>query len=139
VREIEGYRVAYGHSGSEPFWTADRKTIANNLDALPATRPDLVLFLKRLGCASLYWPEIQSQHIGAGPPSIYYPTFAWHMVVYHNDQERLKDAGPLRQPYPFHSIQFPDFVNRYPASAVECYRALREHCPVALPELAGVI
>ncbi len=124
VEQFGPYRVALTMGGSEPLWTCDRQSIADNIELIPASRPDMVIWLNKRGGATLLAPEIQAQHIGAGPQSLYYPTFPWQNVVFRNENEKLRDSGPLRRPYPASPADMHKFVMGYPASALALYAAL---------------
>ncbi len=134
IQDVPPYRIGFQRDASEPFWMTDRETLAGNLDALPAERPDLIPFLNRVGATILFTPQIQAQHLGA-VSSILYPQFAWHHVVYHDNDGTRHDNGPLRQPFPFLGAwDFPRLQREYPASILSIYEALRAHCPIPLPE-----
>jgi hypothetical protein len=96
---VYSYTMARG--GSEPFWITSRDVLEPHQALCPATRPDLVLFLRAVGAAVLTSPEIQCQHIGA-VNSFYYAKFAPPLVTYFNAD------GKLRQPYPnLFELDFP--------------------------------
>lgn len=134
IKQIGPYRIGIARSNSEPFWMSDRETLAGNLDALPANRPDLVPFLRRVGATVLFAPQIHAQHLGAGPQSILYPQFSWEKVTYRDNDGLRHDNGPLRQPFDFLTLDFPEIIREYPQSVARIYGALRERAPVALPE-----
>jgi len=133
-----GCRVGVTRGGSEPLWVTDRASLRKAVSEglVPASRPDLVLWLDKYDGATLLTPEIQAQHLGAGPPSIYYPTFAWQNVVFHDQNEARGDGGPLRQPFPFLKLDFPAVIRDYPASILSIHETLRAHSPWKLPEYA---
>ena len=124
VEQFGAYRLALTMGGSEPLWTCDRESIAANIDLIPAGRPDMVLWLNKRGGSTLLAPEINAQHIGAGPQSLYYPGFAWQNVVFRDNNEKMRDSGPLRRPYPASPVDMPKFIAGYPASATALYGAL---------------
>lgn len=136
IKQIGPYRVAITMGGSEPFWCAGKaglqSAVARGL--LPADRPDMVLWLDTDNGATLMQPEIDCQHIGAGKLSLYYDYFAWPHTLYRRENERLKDDGPLRQPFPTLPVNFPAFQEQMPASARRLYEGLRALSPVPLPE-----
>jgi len=136
VTAFGGYRVGITKGGSEPFWTADRESLARAVreGLLPAERPDLVLWLAKYNGATLSQPEISCQHLGAGKSSLYYSDFAWQHVVWREQNERLGDSGPLRQPFPQYPILWPEFERDIPSSALALYEYLRRASPLPLPE-----
>ena len=93
TRTVGAMEIGLAKSGSEPFWTTSRDVLAEHHKLIPASRPDLVLFLRARGATVLRRPQIQAQHIGA-VNSILYPQFSYKMVTYHNLD------GSVRQPYP---------------------------------------
>jgi hypothetical protein len=141
VMPIGEYRLAITDGFSEAFWTSDRESLKWAVDngKIPADRPDLQLWTlpppTGLCGATFYQPEIQAQHIGAGKASLIYSYFPWDHVVYHSQNETMKDSGPLRQPYPEYPIVWPDFETRMPQSAIELYEYLRAKSEVRLPEI----
>ena len=137
VKQAGPYLLGLTMGFSEAIWTSDREALTDawEHDWVPAARPDLENWLhaNRQG-ASLLTPEIQSQHMGGGPLSVYYPEFGWNYVVYHAGNGTTKDEGPLRQPYPFVPMNFPQIIAGYPQSILDIYEALRAHSPIALPD-----
>ena len=85
--------VGIADSGSEPFWMVSRDSIEHETHLLPATRPDMVLFLKQHKAYVLRYPQIQAQHLGA-IDSFYYPQWSPDLVTY------LNHDGSMRQPFP---------------------------------------
>ena len=125
-RTLAGYDVGIAASGSEPFWTTERGLVKDNLDLLPASRPDMVLYLKALYATVLYRPEIQVQHLGA-INSHYYPQWDPDLVTYRNAD------GSVRQPYPWFDLDFHLDRGRYPPLYPHCSELLRAHAPIPLP------
>jgi len=130
------YRVGITQGGSEPFWTSDRASLARAVaeGLLPAERPDLVPWLNRYNGATLFQPEISCQHIGAGKASLLYNYFPAEHVLFRQNNETMRDSGPLRQPYPEHPLTWPAFEAEMPGSALRLYEHLRSKSVVPLPE-----
>jgi len=117
-RGIYAYSMARG--GSEPFWCTSRDSLEGRLPLIPASRPDLVLFLRQVGGAVLEAPEIQAQHIGC-INSFYYPQFKWEIITHWNAD------GTLRQPYPhLFQLDFTRPAQDYPALYLRYAAQIRE-------------
>jgi len=125
-RRIGPYDIGLARSGSEPIWISDRTMIGGHLPLLPASRPDMVLFLREVMAAVLYKPEIQVQHLGA-INSHYYPQWTPDMVTYKNAD------GSVRQPFPWFNLDFTLDRERYPALYLHYADLLRKHAPGGLP------